>query len=132
MSRDCLRLSLWRCFDCVYDYLGGLNPKFDLVHGRILGHRSISSFMEVCYKVSLEEDCISAMNIVTLPAIDSAAFSAKFSSSFNDKKNRKPVSVCEHCTKPWQRKKNSQKLYDRPPNGKKRPPNDKHNFARAF
>ncbi|TYK17784.1 putative mitochondrial protein [Cucumis melo var. makuwa] len=63
------------------------------------GQRPIPSLMEVCYEICLEEDCTSAMNISTIPSIDSAAFSARSSTSGNDKHNGKPISVCEHCQK---------------------------------
>ena len=64
--------------DRIYDFLAGLNPKFDVVRGRILGQIPISSLMEVCSEIRLEEDRTSAMNIFATPTIDSAAFSARF------------------------------------------------------
>ncbi|KAA0042083.1 reverse transcriptase [Cucumis melo var. makuwa] len=50
--------------DRVYDFLAGLNSKFDIVCGRILGQRPLPSLMEVCFEVYLEEDRTNAM-IVT-------------------------------------------------------------------
>lgn len=50
--------------------------------------------MEVCYKACLEEDRGSAMNIITVSSIDSAAFSAKLSSSDSDKQNEKLTPIC--------------------------------------
>ena len=42
----------------MYVFLAGLNPKFNIVRGRILGQRStIPSLMEVCFEIFLEEDC---------------------------------------------------------------------------
>ena len=84
--------------DSSYDFLAGLNSKFDLVHGRILSQRSILSLMEMCSKVCLEEDHERAMNIITVLSIDFAAFSAK-SNSDSDKQNRKPFPICEYCKK---------------------------------
>ncbi|KAA0054973.1 Double-stranded RNA-binding protein 4 [Cucumis melo var. makuwa] len=52
----------------------GLNPKFDTVYGRILGQRPLSSLMEVCFEVRLEEDRTNAMCVPTTPTIDSVAF----------------------------------------------------------
>ncbi|KAA0062583.1 RNA polymerase II C-terminal domain phosphatase-like 1 [Cucumis melo var. makuwa] len=63
--------------DRICDFLAGLNLKLDVVRGHILGRMPISSLMEVCFEVCLEEDRMSAMNILTTPAIDSAAFSAR-------------------------------------------------------
>ncbi|KAA0058176.1 Retrovirus-related Pol polyprotein from transposon TNT 1-94 [Cucumis melo var. makuwa] len=62
--------------DHVYDFLAGLNPKFDTVCGYILGQRPLPSLMEVCFEVRLEEDRTNAMGVLTIPTIDSAAFSA--------------------------------------------------------
>ena len=62
--------------DWIYDFLVGLNPKIDLVHGRILGHKPLSSIMEVCYGVCLEEYLASAMSVLTTFATNSAALSA--------------------------------------------------------
>ncbi|KAA0051253.1 Beta-galactosidase [Cucumis melo var. makuwa] len=47
--------------DRVYDFLAGLNPKFDTVYGRILGQRPLPSLMEVCFEVRLAEDRTNAM-----------------------------------------------------------------------
>ncbi|KAL0555969.1 hypothetical protein IC582_004472 [Cucumis melo] len=69
----------------IYDFLAGLNPKFDVVRGRILGQRPIPSLMEVCSEISLEKDRTSDMNISTTPSINSAAFSARSSTSGNYK-----------------------------------------------
>ena len=48
--------------DPIYDFLVGFNPKFDILCGRILGHRSLPFLMEFCYEVRLEEDCTNAMS----------------------------------------------------------------------
>ncbi|TYK00188.1 Copia protein [Cucumis melo var. makuwa] len=50
--------------DRVYDFLAGLNPKFDTVYGRILGQRPLPSLMEVCFEVRLEEDRTDAMSVL--------------------------------------------------------------------
>ncbi|KAA0050638.1 Beta-galactosidase [Cucumis melo var. makuwa] len=92
-----------------YDFLIDLNPKFDVVRGRILGQRSIPSLMEVCFEIHLKEDRTSALNISTTPAIDSATSSARSSTNVNDKHNGKPIPVCKKC-----------------------PPNDKQNTWRAY
>ncbi|KAL0536299.1 hypothetical protein IC582_025242 [Cucumis melo] len=47
--------------DRVYDFLAGLNPKFDNVCGRILRQRPLPSLMEVCFEVRLEKDRTNAM-----------------------------------------------------------------------
>ena len=65
--------------DCVYDFLTSLNSKFDVVRSRILGQRPISTLMEVCLEVRLEEDRSSAMNITATSITDSTAFNAKSS-----------------------------------------------------
>ena len=85
--------------DRVYDFLAGLNPKFDNVCGRILGQRPLPSLMEVCFEVRLEEDRTNAMGVLTTPTIDSAAFSARSSNHDSDKNNGKSIPVCEHCKK---------------------------------
>ncbi|KAA0032806.1 glutathione S-transferase DHAR3 [Cucumis melo var. makuwa] len=73
--------------DKIYDFLAGLNPKFDIVRGHILGQRPIPSLMKVCYEIRLEEDRTSAMSISTTLTIDSATFSARSSTSGSDKHN---------------------------------------------
>ncbi|KAA0051291.1 Beta-galactosidase [Cucumis melo var. makuwa] len=50
--------------DRVYDFLAGLNPKFDTVCGCILRQRPLPSRMEVCFKVRLEEDRTNAMGVL--------------------------------------------------------------------
>ncbi|KAL0556266.1 hypothetical protein IC582_004778 [Cucumis melo] len=85
--------------DRVYDFLAGLNPKFDNVCGRILRQRPLPSLMEVCFEVHLEEDRTNAMGVLTTPTIDSAAFSARSSNHDSDKNNGKSIPVCEHCKK---------------------------------
>ena len=71
--------------DRVYDFLAGLNSKFDVMQRRILGKRPIPSLVEVCYEERLEEDRVCAMNITTIFAADAAAFRAKLSGSDSDK-----------------------------------------------
>ena len=83
----------------IYDFLAGLNSKFDIVHGRILGQRSILSLMEVCSEILLEENRTNAMNSSTISAIDSTAFSARSPTSGSEKNNGKPIPVCDHCKK---------------------------------
>ncbi|KAA0048776.1 reverse transcriptase [Cucumis melo var. makuwa] len=61
----------------IYDFLAGLNPKFNTICGRIPGQRSLPSLMEVCFEVRLEEDRTNAMGVLTTPVIDSAAFFAR-------------------------------------------------------
>ena len=80
----------------IYDFFAGLNPKFDIVCGCILGQRLLSSLMEVCYEF-LEEDSMNAMSLHTIP--DSAAFSARSSTYDSEKNNGKPIPICEHCKK---------------------------------
>ncbi|KAA0054721.1 protein strawberry notch [Cucumis melo var. makuwa] len=63
--------------DRIYDFLAGLNPKFDIVCGCILCQRPLFSLMEVCYEVRLEEDRTSAMSVLTAIVIDSDAFNAR-------------------------------------------------------
>lgn len=115
--------------DLIYNFLVGLNSKFDLARGRIIGQKLIPSLMEVCSEVWLEKDHTSAMDIVTVSGIDSATFSAKSSSFEIEKQNWKLVSMCEHCKEPWHTKDSCWKLHSRLPNGKKRPPNDKYNLV---
>ncbi|KAL4016805.1 hypothetical protein IC575_024462 [Cucumis melo] len=57
--------------DRVYDFLTGLNPKFDIVCGRILGQRPLPSLIEVCFEVRLEEDRNNPIGVLTTPTIDS-------------------------------------------------------------
>ncbi|KAA0057303.1 general transcription factor 3C polypeptide 3-like [Cucumis melo var. makuwa] len=47
-------------------------------------------------------------------------------------KSGKSVPMCEHRKKPCHTKDNCWKLHGRPPNGKKHPSNDKHDFGRAL
>ncbi|XP_038889234.1 uncharacterized protein LOC120079124 [Benincasa hispida] len=103
--------------DRVYDFLAGLNSKFDVVWSRILGQRLIPSLMEVCSEIRLEEDRSSTMNSPVITFTDTAAFATKFSSFDGDKK---PTSVCEHYKKLWHIKDQCWKLYGRPPNSKRR------------
>ncbi|TYK26078.1 Retrovirus-related Pol polyprotein from transposon TNT 1-94 [Cucumis melo var. makuwa] len=81
--------------DRVYDFLAGLNLKFDNVYGRILGQRPLPSLMEVCFEVCLEDDRTNAMGVLTTPTIDSAAFSARSSNYDSDKNNGKSIPVCK-------------------------------------
>ncbi|KAL0550201.1 hypothetical protein IC582_014705 [Cucumis melo] len=118
--------------DRVYDFLAGLNPKFDNVCGRILGQRPLPSLMEVCFEVRLEEDRTNVMGVLTTPTIDSAAFSARSSNHDSDKNNGKSIPVCEHCKKQWHTKDQCWKLHGRPPGGKKRSSNEKQNSKRAY
>ncbi|KAA0025328.1 cysteine-rich RLK RECEPTOR-like protein kinase [Cucumis melo var. makuwa] len=118
--------------DRVYDFLAGLNPKFDNVCGRILGQRPLPSLMEVCFEVRLEEDRTNVMGVLTTPTIDSAAFSARSSNHDSDKNNGKSIPVCEHCKKQWHTKDQCWKLHGRPPGGKKRSSNEKQNSGRAY
>ncbi|KAA0059996.1 putative tRNA pseudouridine synthase [Cucumis melo var. makuwa] len=118
--------------DRVYDFLAGLNPKFDNVCGRILGQRPLPSLMEVCFEVRLEEDRTNAMGVLTTPTIDSAAFSARSSNHDSDKNNGKSIPVCEHCKKQWHTKDQCLKLHDRLPGGKKQSSNEKQNSGRAY
>ncbi|TYK03453.1 Beta-galactosidase [Cucumis melo var. makuwa] len=118
--------------DRVYDFLAGLNPKFDNVCGRILGQRPLPSLMEVCFEVCLEEDRTNAMGVLTTPTIDSAAFSARSSNHDIDKNNGKSIPVCEHCKKQWHTKDQCWKLHGRPLGGKKRSSNEKQNSGRAY
>ncbi|XP_038904284.1 stress response protein NST1-like [Benincasa hispida] len=90
--------------DRVYDFMAGLNSKFDTVWSRILGHRPMSSLIEVCSEVRLEEDRTSAMNGTTTTTLDSAAFGVKSFGSESDKQNGKSPPICEHCKKPWHTK----------------------------
>ncbi|KAA0049856.1 Beta-galactosidase [Cucumis melo var. makuwa] len=118
--------------DRVYDFLAGVNPKFDNVCGRILGQRPLPSLMEVCFEVRLEEDRTNAMSVLTTHTIDSAAFSARSSNHDSDKNNGKSIPVCEHCKKQWHTKDQCWKLHGRPPGGKKRFSNEKQNSGRAY
>ncbi|TYK05159.1 UBN2_3 domain-containing protein [Cucumis melo var. makuwa] len=77
--------------DRVYDFLAGLNHKFDIVCGRIFGHIPLHSLMEVCFEVRLEEDCTNAMGVLTTPTIDSAVFSVQSSNHDSDKNNGKSI-----------------------------------------
>ena len=85
--------------DRIYDFFAGLDSKFDTVCGCILEQRPLPSLMGVCLQVHLEEDRTNAMGVMTTPAIDSAAFSARSLTQDNDKNNGKSIPVCEHCKK---------------------------------
>ncbi|KAA0050709.1 Beta-galactosidase [Cucumis melo var. makuwa] len=78
--------------DPVYDFLAGLNPKFD-------------------------NDRTNAMGVLTTPTIDSAVFSARSSNHDGDKNNGKSIPVCEHCNKQWHTKDQCWKLHGRPLGG---------------
>ncbi|KAA0052292.1 hypothetical protein E6C27_scaffold207G001230 [Cucumis melo var. makuwa] len=118
--------------DRVYDFLAGLNPKFDTVCGRILRQRPLPSLMEVCFEVCLKEDRTNAMGVLTTLTIDSAAFSARSSNHDNDKNNEKSILVCEHYKKQWHTKDQCWKLHGRPLGSKKRSSNEKQNSGRAY
>ncbi|KAA0059989.1 Cysteine-rich RLK (RECEPTOR-like protein kinase) 8 [Cucumis melo var. makuwa] len=77
--------------DHVYDFLTGLNPKFDIVCGGILGQKPLPSLMEVCFEVRLEENRTNAMGVLTTPTVGSVAFSAQSSNHDNDKINGKSI-----------------------------------------
>ncbi|TYK02486.1 Beta-galactosidase [Cucumis melo var. makuwa] len=77
--------------DHIYDFLVGLNPKFDTVCGRILIKIPIPSLMEVCFKVCLEEDHSNVMSVLNIPTICSAAFIAQSSNHDSEKNNGKPI-----------------------------------------
>ncbi|XP_038889967.1 uncharacterized protein LOC120079712 [Benincasa hispida] len=138
---DLCREIVWDCLvqyskleeiDRVYDFLAGLNTKFNAVHSRILGHRPVPSLMEVCLEVRLEEDRSSATNNPSPNPIDSAAFGAKSFGVDGDKQNSKSPPICEHCKKSWHTKDQCWKLHGRPPNGKCRLSNDKSKSGRAL
>ncbi|XP_038880494.1 uncharacterized protein LOC120072153 [Benincasa hispida] len=107
---DLCREMIWNCScggvlhyqseetDRVYDFLSGLNSKFDTVRSCILGTRPIPSLMEVCSEVRLEEDRSKAMNSTLVTPTNSTVF--KTSGPVQDKQNTKPPLVCEHCKKP--------------------------------
>lgn len=75
---------------------------------------------------------MSAMNILTTPAIDFATFNARSSTPDGEKHNGNLVPVCEHCKKTQHTKEHNWKLHGRPPSGKKRLPNDKQNSGCAY
>ncbi|KAL0545203.1 hypothetical protein IC582_020352 [Cucumis melo] len=108
--------------DRVYDFLAGLNPKFDNVCGCILGQRPLPSLMEVCFEVRLEEDHTNAMGVLTTSTIDSAAFSARSSNHDSDKNNGKSIPVCEHCKKQLHTKDQCWKLHVVPQEVRNGPP----------
>ena len=71
------------------------------------------------------------MNILATSAIDSAAFSARSSTSDSNKNTRKPAPVCEHCKKRQDTKEQYWKL-QLSSGGKKLSPNDKQNTKQAY
>lgn len=75
---------------------------------------------------------MSAMNILTILAIDSVVFSERSSTHDSEKHNGKLVPICEHCKKKWHTKEQCWKLHGCTPGGKKRPLNDKQNSRRAY
>ena len=96
---DGLHYSIIGGSDWIYDFLAGLNPKFDVVRGMILGQRSILSLMKVYFEIRVEEDCTRSMSILATPTTDFVAFSARSFTSGSEKHNGKPVSVSEHWKK---------------------------------
>ncbi|TYK10665.1 Beta-galactosidase [Cucumis melo var. makuwa] len=60
------------------------------------------------------------MGVLTIPTIDSAAFSARSSNHDSNKNNGKSIPMCEHCKKQWHTKDRCWKLHGRPLGGKKR------------
>ena len=90
--------------DKIYDFLTNLNPKFDIVCIRILGQRPLSSLMEVCHEVRLEEDRANAMSVLTTPITAFAAFIARSLTHDHEKNNKKLIPICEHCKKQWHTK----------------------------
>ncbi|KAA0037943.1 putative mitochondrial protein [Cucumis melo var. makuwa] len=61
MSNDGIQYAKLEEADRIYDFLAGLNPKFDTVYGRILRQRSLPSLMEVCFEVRLKKDRTNVM-----------------------------------------------------------------------
>ena len=72
------------------------------------------------------------MSVLTTSATDSAAFSARSPTHDSEKKNEKPIHVCEHCKKQWHTKDQCWKLHGHPLGGKKQSPNDKQNLGRVY
>ncbi|KAL0545260.1 hypothetical protein IC582_020410 [Cucumis melo] len=118
--------------DHIYDFLAGLNPKFDIVCGRILGQRPLPSLMEVCFEVRVEKDRTNVIGVLTTPTIDSAAFGAWSLNHDSGKNNGKTISVCEHYKKQWHTKDQCWNLHGHPPGGKKRSSNKKQYSGRAY
>ncbi|KAL4021158.1 hypothetical protein IC575_019949 [Cucumis melo] len=117
--------------DRVYDFLTGINPKFDIVCGHILRQKLLPSLIEVCFEVRLEENRTNTMGVLTTPTIDSAAFSARSLNHDSDKNSGKSISVCEHCKKQWHTKDQCWKLHG-PLGGKKQSSNEKQNSGHAY
>ncbi|TYK26825.1 putative mitochondrial protein [Cucumis melo var. makuwa] len=55
-----------------------------------------------------------AMSVLTIPATDSTAFSARCSTHDSEKNNVKLIPICEHYKKKWHTKDQCWKLYGRP------------------
>lgn len=66
---------------CIYDFLAGLNPKFDIEC--ILERRPLPSLVKACYEVCLEEERMNAMSILTTLATDFAVVGARSSTRDN-------------------------------------------------
>ncbi|KAA0048512.1 Retrovirus-related Pol polyprotein from transposon 297 family [Cucumis melo var. makuwa] len=118
--------------DWIYDFLASINPKFDIVCGLIHGQKPLSSLMEVCYEVHLEEDRMSAMSVLTTPATDSAVFGARSSIHDSEENNGKSILICEHCKEQWYAKNRCWKLHGRSLGGKKWSSNHRQNLGWAY
>ena len=110
----CIQYSKIEEVDKIYVFLAGINSKFYIACGHILGQRLVPSLMEVCSKVRLEEDCTSVMSSLTTPATDFVAFSAKYPSHDSERHNGKLIPIYEHCKKRLHTKQQCWKLHGRP------------------
>ncbi|KAA0065740.1 DNA-directed RNA polymerases I and III subunit RPAC1 [Cucumis melo var. makuwa] len=94
-----------------------LNPKYDIVCSRILSQGPLSSLMEVCHEVRLEEDRTNVMSILTTLTTNSSAFGARSSIHDKEKNSGKQIPICEHCKKQWHTKDQCWELHGRPSKG---------------
>ena len=85
----------------IYNFLVGLNPKFDVVLVVYLNKDIFLPKLKCVLKSILKKICTNVMSVLTTLAIASSVFSARSSNPNNHKNNRKSIPICVYCTKQW-------------------------------
>ena len=109
----------------VFDFLGGLNPEFDLVRGRILGMRSIPSVTETYAEIRREESRLAVMMKKETPAMAESSALAVGKNEQNwsmqrgttlKKSEEKEKRWCDFCNKSGHIRDKCWKLHGKPAN----------------
>ena len=108
----------------VFDFLGGLNPEFDAVRGRILGMRPIPSVTETYAEIRREESRLAVMVKKETPALTESSALAVGKNEQNwstqrgtlNKSEEKEKRCCDFCNKPGHIRDKCWKLHGKPVN----------------